>query len=71
MWDLLGSRIEPVFPALADGFFTTEPSGKPRSSLLFITAYLLQEEKGMYTLYVNYVLIKTTVYGWKTIHLGP
>ena len=27
--DLLGSGIKPVSPALADGFFTTEPPGKP------------------------------------------
>ena len=29
MWDLPGSEIEPMSPALAGGFFTTEPSGKP------------------------------------------
>ena len=29
MWDLLGSGIEPVSPALAGGFFTTESPGKP------------------------------------------
>ena len=29
MWDLPGSRIKPVSPALAGGFFTTEPPGKP------------------------------------------
>ena len=28
MWDLPRSGIEPVFPALAGGFFTTEPPGK-------------------------------------------
>ena len=28
MWDLPG--IEPMSPALAGGFFTTEPPGKPR-----------------------------------------
>ena len=33
VWDLPGSGIEPVFPALAGEFFTTEPSGKPRYSL--------------------------------------
>ena len=32
-WDLLGQRIEHVSPALAGGFFTTEPSGKPLTSL--------------------------------------
>ena len=34
IWDLPGSWIEPVSPALASGFFTTKPSGKPRSSIL-------------------------------------
>ena len=29
MWDPSGSGIEPVSPALAGGFFTTEPPGKP------------------------------------------
>ena len=29
MWDLPESGIEPVSPALADGFFTPEPPGKP------------------------------------------
>ena len=28
-WDLPGSGIEPVSPALADGLFTAEPPGKP------------------------------------------
>ena len=28
MWDLPGSGIKPVSPALAGGFFTTEPPGK-------------------------------------------
>ena len=29
MWDLPGSRINPMSPALAGGFFTSEPPGKP------------------------------------------
>ena len=29
MWDLPGSGIEPVSPALTGRFFTTEPPGKP------------------------------------------
>ena len=29
MWDLPGSGIEPVSPALVGRFFTTEPPGKP------------------------------------------
>ena len=28
-WDLPGPGLEPVFPALAGGFLTTEPPGKP------------------------------------------
>ena len=31
MWTLPGPGVEPVSPALAGGFFTTEPPGKPRS----------------------------------------
>ena len=30
MWDSPGSGIEPVFPALACGFLTTEPPREPR-----------------------------------------
>ena len=33
MWDLPGLGIEPMSPALAGGFFTTEPARKPRSVL--------------------------------------
>ena len=29
MWNLLGSGMGPVSPALAGKFFTTEPPGKP------------------------------------------
>ena len=29
MWNVPGSGMEPVSPALAGGFFTTEPPGKP------------------------------------------
>ena len=29
MWDLLGPGLEPVSPALAGGFLTTAPLGKP------------------------------------------
>ena len=34
MWDLPGSVIEPTSPALAGGFFTTEPPGRPRADVL-------------------------------------
>ena len=41
MWDLPGSGIEPMSPTLAGGFFTTEPQGKPLSSLIFKLASLV------------------------------
>ena len=35
MWDLPGSGLEPVSPALAGGFLTTEPPGKPCTNIFF------------------------------------
>ena len=35
MWDLTGSGIIPVSPALAGGLFTTEPPGKPWGLFFF------------------------------------
>ena len=40
MWDLPGSGIKPVSPALAGGFFTTESPGKP-SYRFFITIFTI------------------------------
>ena len=36
MWDLPGPGIEPMSPALAYGFFITEPPGSPESLYLLI-----------------------------------
>ena len=33
-WDLPGPGLEPVSPALAGGFLTTAPPGKPRTMFL-------------------------------------
>ena len=33
MWDLPGPGLEPVSPALADGFLTTVPPGKSESTV--------------------------------------
>ena len=33
MWDLPGPGLEPVSPALAGGFLTTVPPGKPHMTL--------------------------------------
>ena len=35
MWVLPGPGIEPVSPALAGGFLTTEPPGKPKAAFFF------------------------------------
>ena len=40
MWDLPRPGLEPMAPALADGFLTTAPPGKP--SKLFLVANLTQ-----------------------------
>ena len=34
MWDLPGPGLEPVSPALAGGFLTTEPPGKPHNDFI-------------------------------------
>ena len=36
MWDLPGLGLQPVSPALADGFLTTAPPGKPLSTYFYI-----------------------------------
>ena len=43
MCDLPGSGIRPPSPALAGGFFTTEPSGKPQVGITgnFIDFFIL------------------------------
>ena len=37
VWDLPRPEIEPLSPALAGGFYTAEPLGKPRSLLFYVT----------------------------------
>ena len=36
MWDLPGPGLEPVSPALAGGFLTTAPPGKPHKLFVFL-----------------------------------
>ena len=38
MWDLPGSGLEPMSPALAGGFLTTAPPGKPLAGGFLTTA---------------------------------
>ena len=40
VWALLGSGIEPLSPALAEGFFTTEPPGKPTFTLIITRLFV-------------------------------
>ena len=40
MWDLPGPGLEPVSRALAGGFLTTAPPGKPLYAILKLTMYL-------------------------------
>ena len=50
MWNLPGSCIRPVSPALAGGFFTTEPPGRLfsvlRSLMLFLWTRIFQPQRG-------------------------
>ena len=36
MWDLPGPGLQPVSPALAGGFLTTAPPGKPQTHFSFV-----------------------------------
>ena len=40
MWDLPGPGLEPVSPALAGGFLTTVPPGKPRKRVLKTQSFI-------------------------------
>ena len=40
MWDLPGPELEPVYPALAGGFLTTAPPGKPQDIIQSMTSDL-------------------------------
>ena len=40
MWDLPGPGLEPVSPALAGGFLTTEPPGKPYLFICYLTMWV-------------------------------
>ena len=42
MWDLPGPEIKPMSPALAGGFFTTVPQGKPKKTLFKFQRILLK-----------------------------
>ena len=56
MWDPPGPGIESVSPALAGGFFTTEPPGKPPLLCLFLIRFFAQ-----FIFPLCYVQIRTPV----------
>ena len=43
--DLTDSGIKPESPVLADGFFTTEPPGKPKNRVNFSNLFYVQNMK--------------------------
>ena len=52
MWDLPGSGIDLVSPALVGGFFTTESSRKPRFSRLFSKHFHILRTDGNTYIYI-------------------
>ena len=42
MWDLSDPGMEPVSPALAGEFFTTEPPGKLKKTFFYLTGQYLE-----------------------------
>ena len=42
MWDLPGPGLKPVAPALAGGFLTPAPPGKPTSFLFLVLLHWLE-----------------------------
>ena len=63
MWALPGPGIQPVSPALAGRFFTTEPPGKP--SILFLNSGLQFGD-----MYVNLKPSKLTLLNFTLIYLN-
>ena len=50
MWDLPGPGLEPVSPALASGFLTTAPPGKPSPQFLIVIFELSVEDRAGFLL---------------------
>ena len=56
MWDLPGPGLEPMFPALAGGFLTTAPPGKPSLQDLGGLRLVLREDTLMVGLGLGFVV---------------
>ena len=59
MWNLLGPGIEPVFPALAGGFHTTESPGKSHLCISDLSLQQGQEVSPIITLVTG---VKTSTF---------
>ena len=64
MWDLPGPGIEPMTPALAGGFLTTEPPGKSPKAFFKTNFRPLSLEENVKTLF-NYLEV-----GWLSAVIG-
>ena len=59
MWDLPGPGLEPVSPALAGGFLTIAPPGKPAAQCsLHRTALSLPHRRGMVATWGKHIGVK-------------
>ena len=58
MWDLPRPGLEPVSPALAGGFSTTAPPGKPPKSLLVILLALPGRRTSLSLIFKNHIRSK-------------
>ena len=68
--DLHDPGIQLTSPALAGGFFTTEPPGKPKRRLTKGEITGLRKKKTNYTLYVNQLHLRRTIYTLSLAILG-
>jgi len=58
VWDLPGPGLEPMSPALADRFFTTEPPGKPSVKVLRWLAQVRAQSKPGLCSFCDYIKAK-------------
>ena len=64
MWDLPGLVIQPMSPALAGGFFTTEPPEKPCPSFLQMFSNLwFKDLLSLLKIIANFKLKKICLHG--------
>ena len=61
MWPLPGPVIEPVLPALAGEFLTTQPLGKPFLSLFLSIVYLSSVYQSNYLSSIYRALTKAMI----------